>query len=281
MLKSRTTSAYIWLWFITEKVSGSTAICRHIPKLTRSNSSAVIKCYRRLYRNAVQCVLCCLFPWTMLWTGITRLRQLPSTSHPYWQIFNFEYRVLLTFAWLSFHTHSWVIFNCQMVMRDAPLLELETFPTDSRHLCLWLVISQRPSGALFRASPVYPCINFPLSPIPRLDPNIGLHWCYRSRSQKHFPVNTTSMRSWLINRVPVVFGPWIHVSLIEIPQENLFPADSISIGSRSTNGVSRYLDLGFMFPSSSYPWEHSNFSQFVSLLVMFFWPWTDRQTDKL
>ena len=50
-----------------------------------------------------------------------------------------------------------------------------------------------------------------------------------------------------------VFGPRIHVPRIEIPQEKVFPANSISIGSRPTNGVSRCLGLGFMFPASKYP----------------------------
>jgi hypothetical protein len=50
-----------------------------------------------------------------------------------------------------------------------------------------------------------------------------------------------------------VFGHRIHVSCIEIPQENVFPANSISIDSRWTNGVSSFLGAGFVFPASSYP----------------------------
>jgi hypothetical protein len=42
-------------------------------------------------------------------------------------------------------------------------------------------------------------------------------------------------------------------SRIEKPQESLFPTNSISIGSRSTNGVWRCLGLGFMFPASRNP----------------------------
>ena len=83
---------------------------RHIPQLTRPNSSAVMKCYRRLHLDAVQCVLGCLFLWVLLWTGITRLRQLPSTPHPYWRFFDFEYRVLLIFTWLPFRTNAEVIY---------------------------------------------------------------------------------------------------------------------------------------------------------------------------
>ena len=49
-----------------------------------------------------------------------------------------------------------------------------------------------------------------------------------------------------------VSGPRICVPCVEIPQGNLFPANSISIGSRPTNGVSRCLGLGFMFPASRY-----------------------------
>ena len=74
MLKSRTTPEYILLRFITKRASGITATSRHIPQLTRSNSSARMKRYRRLYPHAVQRLLCCLFPWVMLCSGIARLR---------------------------------------------------------------------------------------------------------------------------------------------------------------------------------------------------------------
>ena len=187
MLKFRTTFDYIWLRFVTERACGIAVASRHIPQLTRSNSSAMMKPYWRLNWHAVQCVLCRLFPWVLLWTGTTRLRQLPSTSHPYWPIFNFEHQVLVTFAWLPFHTKSGVIFHRQMVVQNMPLLERKSFPMDSRHLCLRLVVSRR-----FE-----------------------------------------------------VFGARDNVALIKIPPANMVPANSISIGSRSTNGVSRCLDVGF------------------------------------
>jgi hypothetical protein len=57
-----------------------------------------------------------------------------------------------------------------------------------------------------------------------------------------------------------VFGPWIRVPRLEIPQKNVFPANSIFIGSRSTNGVSRCLDPGFVFPASNYPLEQRDAS---------------------
>ena len=43
------------------------------------------------------------------------------------------------------------------------------------------------------------------------------------------------------------------VSHIEFPQESVFPVDSIFIGSRSSDGVSRFLVAGFVFPASRYP----------------------------
>ena len=49
-----------------------------------------------------------------------------------------------------------------------------------------------------------------------------------------------------------VFGPRIRVSRVEITQENVFPANSIFIGSRLTNGFSRCLGLRFMLPASRY-----------------------------
>ena len=75
-----------------------------------------------------------------------------------------------------------------------PLLERKISPTDSQRLCLRLVVRRRLSEAPLRASPAYPCINFPFSPILREDPNMGLQLCYQSRIQKHFPVNITSIR---------------------------------------------------------------------------------------
>ena len=57
MLKSRTTTQYILLWFITERASGITATSRHIPQLTRSNSSAMMKRYRRLPACCSMCLM--------------------------------------------------------------------------------------------------------------------------------------------------------------------------------------------------------------------------------
>jgi hypothetical protein len=50
-----------------------------------------------------------------------------------------------------------------------------------------------------------------------------------------------------------VFERGICVSHIKLPQENVFPANSIFIGSRSTNEVSRCLGAGFVFSASRYP----------------------------
>ena len=140
-----------------------------------------------------------------------------------------------------------------MVVENVPLFEWKIFPMDSRRLCLRLVVSRRPFGAPLRASPVYPCISFPYGPIPRWDLNIGFQLCYRSRIQKYFPANSISIRLWLIIAVPEVFGHRIGVPRIEVSQEIVFSPNSISIGSRSTNGISRCLDLGFIFPMSRYP----------------------------
>ena len=160
--------------------------------------------------------------------------------------------MLVTFAWLPFHTQSGVTFQRQMVVENVPLLERKIFPMNSRRLCLRLVVSRRPEGAPLRASPVYPCISFPYGPIPGWGLNIGFQWCCRSRIQKYFPANSISIRLWLINAVPEVFGHSIRVLRIEIPQECVFPAKLIAIGSQSTNEVSGCLDLAFMFPASRY-----------------------------
>ena len=49
-----------------------------------------------------------------------------------------------------------------------------------------------------------------------------------------------------------VFGPRIRVPRVEIVQKSLFSVRSISIGPRSTNGFSRCLGVGFIFPVSRY-----------------------------
>ena len=109
---------------------------------------------------------------------------------------------------------------------------------------------------------------FPMSRYPRnrVSGNLDFHW---------FPVNQWGFE---------VFRSRIRVPHVEIPQGNVFPAISISIGSRSTNGVSRCLDLGFLFPISIYPHPRCNLSHLVSLREMFFWPWhkqTNKQKNKL
>ena len=49
-----------------------------------------------------------------------------------------------------------------------------------------------------------------------------------------------------------VFGKRICFSRIEISQTNVFRANSLSIGSQSTNAVSRWMDLRFVFAASRY-----------------------------
>ena len=59
------------------------------------------------------------------------------------------------------------------------------------------------------------------------------------------------------------------------------PFERIQVYRLSSNhSHSRQTDLGFEFPTSNYPWQIQDISQFVSLPVMFFWPGY-RQTNKL
>jgi hypothetical protein len=67
-----------------------------------------------------------------------------------------------------------------------------------------------------------------------------------------------------------VIGRRVRVFRIEIPQNNVFPENSIFIGSWPTNEVTRLTDLRFEFPISSYLCGHRKLSQFVSSTAMFF-----------
>ena len=49
-----------------------------------------------------------------------------------------------------------------------------------------------------------------------------------------------------------VSGPRIHAPHVALLQKNMFPVNLISIGSWSTNRVSRCFDHGFMFPTSRF-----------------------------
>ena len=81
---------------------------------------------------------------------------------------------------------------------------------------------------------VFPASTYPLG--ERVCSDLDFYW---------FPVDQWGFE---------VIGHWIRVSRIHIPLGNVFAAISISIGSRSTNGVSRWLGTGFVFPASTYPW---------------------------
>ena len=74
-----------------------------------------------------------------------------------------------------------------------------------------------------------------------------------------YPRKTCSRRTRfsLVPGWPMGFrGVWVSDSSSprwDTSEKNLFPASSIFIGSWSTNGVSRCLDTGFVFPAPRYP----------------------------
>ena len=114
----------------------------------------------------------------------------------------------------------------------------------------WLVVRRRPSGPRLTASPVYVCIYSRFRPTPRWGVSTELQLCFQLMIGRNFPMNSIFIGLQSINQFSRCFGPRIRVPRIEIVQKSLFPASSISIDSRPTNGFSRQTDPGFEFYTS-------------------------------
>ena len=93
------------------------------------------------------------------------------------------------------------------------------FSRNRRPLSWWLVVRPRPSGLRLTSSPVYAGIYSRFRPTPTWEVSTELHLCFQ-------PIIDTNS------------------------------SNSISIGSRATEGLSRGLGPGFVFPISSYPSSH-------------------------
>lgn len=140
-----------------------------------------------------------VLPSVQLWSDIVSHRSLSSTPYPYWSFFNFEHQLLVSFAWLSFHTWMEDIFQHPMVVQNVRLIERRIFPRDSRRQGLRPAVRQRPYGTPLTANPLYAGIYFPSRRTPGWELNIGLHLDFRSGIQEHFPVNSISIRLWPIH----------------------------------------------------------------------------------
>jgi hypothetical protein len=234
-----------------------------------------------------------------------------STPYPHWSFFNFEHQLLVSFAWLLFQTWMEDLFQHPKLVQNPRLIEenISYRLTTSRFAASCSSASLRDATT---ASPLHAGIYFPSRWTPGWELNIGCH-LFSIRSQEHSLIDSILIRWWSIHGFtkcsahscltphrdtlgkqiyreldfhcsPVdqsgfeVFGPRIHVSCTEIPQNNVFSANSISIGSPSTNGVPRQTGLRFEFLVSSYPSPLGKFSYLVFLRVMFFWHLT--QTNK-
>ena len=163
--------------------------------------------------------------------------------------------------------------SSKVLLRRRKRFSRNRFP-----LSPWLVVRRRPSGPRLTARPVYVCIYSPFRTTLRWEGSTKLQLCFQINNRQEFfhelkfslvPNWSTSFRT---------FESQIRVPRVEIPQDSLFPASSIFISSRPTNGVSRCLDPGFRIPASICRLKHRKFSKCASSTVMFFWPATNTQT---
>ena len=101
---------------------------------------------------------------------------------------------------------------------------------------------------------------------------------HRDTSGNVFPANSVSFRSRSSNHIPVKLTTAWSITRLNKCGEPYF-GDIRVYRLPSNHCGSRETGLGFEFLTSNYPFYHEDYSQSLSLPAMFFWP-GDRQTDK-
>ena len=154
---------------------------------------------------------------------------------------------------------------------DVAVRRRKRFSRNRCPLSPWLIVRPRHSGPRLTAIPVYVCIYSAFTPTPRWEVSTELQLCFQSIIGRNSSTNSTFIGSQSINQFLDVwtpdscsprrdtteklvsgkldfhwfpvdqwvfegFGPRIRVPRVEIPQKRLFPASSISIGSRRPMG---------------------------------------------
>ena len=120
------------------------------------------------------------------------------------------------------------------------------FSIVSRRLGERLVLCRHPTRTPLTASSLCPCIYFPFRPNPRWELTLRLHLDFRSRIQKHFPVNSIS-HSCMIDQwaFEASSSEFVHPAS-RYHKKTCLRRTRISIRSWSANRISRCVDLGFM-----------------------------------